>query len=59
MAIAVSKITFGIDVSKDELVICNWDTKEVTALENQPVDIKAWLKALYGPVKVANEPTSS
>ena len=59
MAIAVSKITLGIDVSKDELVIFNWDTEERTTLENQPADIKAWLKSLYGPVRIAVEPTSS
>ncbi len=59
MAIAVSKITLGIDVSKDQLVVFNWDTEERATLENQPADIKAWLKSLYGPVRIAVEPTSS
>lgn len=59
MAIAVSKITLGIDVSKDELVVFNWDTEERATLENQPADIKAWFKSLYGPVRIAVEPTSS
>ena len=59
MAIAVSKITLGIDVSKDELVVFNWDTEERATLENQPADIKAWLKSMYGPVRIAVEPTSS
>lgn len=59
MAIAVSKITLGIDVSKDQLVVFNWDTEERTTLENQPADIKAWLKSMYGPVRIAVEPTSS
>jgi transposase len=54
----VSKITLGIDVSKDELVICDWDTEELTLLENQRSSIKSWLKSLYGPVRIAIEPTS-
>jgi transposase len=54
----VSKITFGIDVSKDELVICDWDTKAISTLENQASAIKTWLKSLYGPLRIAIEPTS-
>jgi len=59
MAIAVSEITLGIDVSKDELVIFNWDTEELVTLQNQAADIKAWFKSLYGPLRIAIEPTSS
>ena len=59
MAIAVSKITLGIDVSKDELVIFDWDSGELTTLENQDSTIKGWLRTLYGPVRIAIEPTSS
>jgi transposase len=59
VAKAVSEITLGIDVSKDELVICAWDTEQLTRLANQPAEIKAWLGALYGPVRIAIEPTSS
>jgi transposase len=55
----VTKITLGIDVSKDELVICDWDTEELTTLENEHSVIKAWLISLYGPVRIAIEPTSS
>ncbi|MCH8117083.1 MAG: transposase [Proteobacteria bacterium] len=58
MAIAVSEITLGIDVSKDELVICDWDTEQLTRLKNEAATIKAWLGTLYGPVRVAIEPTS-
>jgi transposase len=54
----VSQITLGIDVSKEELVICGWDTEEISTLENQASAIKAWLKALYGPARIAIEPTS-
>jgi transposase len=54
----VSQITLGIDVSKDELVIAEWDTDQLTRLANQRSDIRAWLKALYGPVRLAIEPTS-
>ncbi len=59
MSKLVSQITLGIDVCKDELVICDWDTEELTTLPNQGSNIKAWLKSLYGPVRIAIEPTSS
>jgi transposase len=55
----VSEITLGIDVSKDELVICDWESEQLVSLSNQRSDIKAWLKSLYGPVRLAIEPTSS
>ena len=58
MSKLVSKITLGIDVSKAELVICDWDTEEISTLENQASVIKVWLKSLYGPVRIAIEPTS-
>ncbi len=58
MSKLVSQITLGVDVSKDELVICAWDTEELTLLPNQGSTIKAWLKSLYGPVRIAIEPTS-
>jgi transposase len=54
----VTEITLGIDVSKEELVICDWDTEAISTLENQAGAIKAWLKSLYGPVRIAIEPTS-
>jgi transposase len=54
----VSQITLGIDVSKEELVICDWDTKAISTLENQASAIKVWLKSLYGPLRIAIEPTS-
>lgn len=58
MAKLVSEITLGIDVSKDELVICDWDTEHITRLANDSTEIKAWLRALYGPLRIAIEPTS-
>ena len=58
MSKLVKQITLGIDVSKDELVICDWDTEELTVLENQDNTIKSWLKSLCGPVRIAIEPTS-
>jgi transposase len=54
----VKKITLGIDVAKDQLVIYNWQAEETTKLPNQRSDIKAWLKTIYGPVQIAIEPTS-
>ena len=55
----VKQITLGVDVSKDELVVYNWNTGELSKLPNQPVAIKAWLIALAGPARVAIEPTST
>jgi transposase len=54
----VSQITLGIDVSKDELVICDWDTEQISPLENQASVIKRWLTSLCGPARIAIEPTS-
>ena len=59
MAKAVCEITLGIDVSKDELVICDWDTEKITRLANQPGEIKAWLGSLNEPSRIAIEPTSN
>jgi len=54
----VTEITLGIDVSKDELVICDWESGKISTLENQASAIKGWLKSLYGPVRIALEATS-
>ena len=59
MARSVSEITLGIDVAKDELVIYEWNTEQTTTLANQPTKIAAWLKGVYGPVRLAVEPSSS
>lgn len=58
MANPVTKITLGIDVAKDQLVIYNWQTKQITKLSNQRSDIKTFLNTFYGPVRIAIEPTS-
>ncbi len=58
MSKLVTQITFGIDVSKAELVICDWDSGEIIKLENKGSTINAWLEALYDPVRMAIEPTS-
>jgi transposase len=54
----VSKITLGIDVAKDQHIICNWTTEAITTLPNQPREIKRWLSTLPVPVRIAIEPTS-
>jgi len=54
----VTKITLGIDVSKDKHDIYNWQTDKLTTLANERSVIKAWLKAFHGPVQIAIEPTS-
>lgn len=59
MANQVEEITLGVDVSKDELVVYNWNTEELSKLPNQGAAIKAWLIALSDPVRIAIEPTSN
>jgi transposase len=58
MAKSVDKIMFGIDVAKDQLVICQWGSEELTEVTNQPAAIDAWLDTLCAPVQIAIEPTS-
>jgi len=58
MAKPVTQITLGIDVAKDELVISDWRTGELTTLVNQPSDIRSWLASQPGLVRMALEPTS-
>ena len=58
MSKLVSQITLGIDVCKEELVICDWETEAISTLGNQAGTIKAWLESLNGPVRIAIEPTS-
>jgi transposase len=58
MANTVKKITLGIDVAKDKLDIYNWETEELTTLENERSSIKTWLRNFHGPVQIAIEPTS-
>ncbi len=60
MAKAVSEITLGVDVSKETLVICDWESGELTELANEAEQIGRWLRCLgAGPVRLAVEPTSS
>ena len=59
MAKLTSKITLGIDVGKDELVICNWTTQQITTINNDPQEIKAFFHAQAAPLRIAIEPTST
>ena len=59
MAKTVLEITLGVDVSKDELVICDWQSEQIIHLANEAAEISQYLNALYGPVRLAIEPTSS
>ena len=58
MAKLVTKSTLGVDVAKDQLVVYNWQTEEITYLSNQLGEIKPWLKSFHGPLRIAIEPTS-
>ena len=52
------KITLGVDVAKDQLVVYNWQSKQTTTLANKRSELQAWLKSFHGPVQIAIEPTS-
>jgi transposase len=54
-----AKITLGIDVAKDQLVICNWTGDEIIEINNDPTAIKAYLRSFSAPVRIAIEPTSN
>lgn len=58
MAKRVEERIFGIDVSKDELVIFGWQTEELQRLPNEAAAVQAWLKSLNGPTAMAIEATS-
>lgn len=58
MAKLVSKSTYGVDVAKDQLVICHWQTDTLSTLPNQPEPLQAWLEQLHGPAEFALEPTA-
>lgn len=59
MAKAVSQITLGVDVSKQQLVIHCWENEETITIDNNAGSIAAWFKGLSGPLRLAVEPTSS
>jgi transposase len=54
-----TKITLGIDVAKDQLVICNWISQEIIEIDNDPKVIKTWLQTFSAPLRIAIEPTST
>jgi len=56
----VSFITLGIDVSKDELVCCDYaDPDRIQRVPNTREAIKSWLSRVQGPLRIAIEPTST
>lgn len=59
MAKRVEESIFGIDVSKDELVIFCWQTEQLERLPNAAGAIRTWLKSLHGPVAMSIEATSN
>lgn len=58
MAKPTEKITLGIDVAKDQVVIHHWQLDKSIALDNQPEPLRDWFRTLCGPVRLAVEPTS-
>lgn len=59
MAMQVTVIEIGIDVSAAELVIARSDTSVLETLANAPQAIQAWLAQLSGPARVAVEATNT
>jgi transposase len=58
MAMQVEPRSLGVDVAKDELVI-SIDGGDPFTIENTPSAIRAWLKTLHGPVRLAVESTGA
>jgi len=58
MAMQVEPRSLGVDVAKDELVI-SIDGADPFTIENTPSAIRAWLKTLHGPVRLAVESTGA
>ena len=60
MAIPVTPTRIGIDVSKDELVVCIDPDQPLLTLENSPHAIRQWLASLpQGPIEIAVEATNT
>lgn len=59
MAKRVEQVTVGIDVSKAQLAVYHWERAEREEVANQREVVRAWLKGLHGPVRIAIEPTST
>jgi transposase len=59
MAIAVTPRRFGIDVSRDELVIAASDHPSQQVIINDQASIRRWLKGLHGPARLAVEATNT
>lgn len=58
MAKLVTKCTFGVDVSKDSLVVFDWQTEQAINVTNERQAIGQWLDSLPSPAQIAVEPTS-
>lgn len=59
MAKLTQSSIFGVDVSKQWLVVWDWLNERVLEIGNRPEEIRTWLGSLNGPVRLAVEPTSS
>ncbi|HET19183.1 MAG TPA: IS110 family transposase [Chromatiales bacterium] len=59
MAMPVTPIEIGIDVSQEELVIARSDQAGLETIANDPAAIRCWLKTLPGPARVGVEATNT
>lgn len=59
MAMPVTPIEIGVDVSKAELVIDRSDHDRQETIRNQPAAIRRWIKTLAGPARIAVEATNT
>ena len=50
---------FGVDISKEELVVWDWLNERQVKVANDPEAIRDWLRGLARPAQLAVEPTSS
>lgn len=59
MAMAITVTHIGIDVAKDELVVCREDQDGLITLDNTSAAIRRWLKSLPANCAIAIEATST
>lgn len=59
MAMSVTALEIGVDVSKDELVVSRSDRKALETVANQQAAVQRWLKTLPGPARIGVEATNT
>lgn len=59
MAHQVKQIIVGVDVSKDQLDVYEWDSRQAYSMDNEVQSIEQWLERWPAPIRLAVEPTNT